>query len=57
LSLDNLQLNKVPGLPQKKLCIVTFHCMDFVFQAGQSIPFSLTAVVHPCPQELAGGSY
>jgi len=58
LSLANLQLNKVPRLPQKKLCIVTFHCLDFVFQAGQSTPFSLTAAgVHPRPQERAGGRY
>ena len=58
LSLANLQLNRVPRLPQKKLCIVTFHCLDFVFQAGQSTPFSLTAAgMHPCPQEHAGSSY
>jgi hypothetical protein len=59
LSLANLQLNKVPGIPQKKLCNVTFHCLKiFVFQAGQSTPFSLTAAgMHPCPQKHAGGSY
>ena len=58
LIVANLQLNKVPGLPQRNFCSVTFHCLDFVFQAGQSTPFSLTAEgVHPRPQERAGGSY
>jgi hypothetical protein len=41
LNLANLQLNKVPGLSQKKLCTVTFHCLDFVFQTGQSTPSAL----------------
>jgi hypothetical protein len=60
LSLANFQLNKVPGLPPKE----ALHCYFLIvwilfFQAGQSTPFSLTAVGFSavCPQELAGGSY
>ena len=37
----NLQLNKVPGLPQRSFYTVAFHCPTFVFQAGQSTPYSL----------------
>jgi hypothetical protein len=56
LIIANLQLNGVPGLPQRSFSIVDFHCLDFVFQAGQSTPFSLTATgMHPRLQ--AGGSY
>ena len=52
LIIANLQLNGVPGLPQKKLLYCTFHCLNFVFQAGQSMPFGLTAAgVHPPLQQ------
>ena len=52
LIVANLQLNGVPGLPQRSFCTVAFHCLNFVFQAGQSMPFSLTAAgVHPCLQQ------
>ena len=52
LVIANLQLNGVPGLPQRSFCTVAFHCLNFVFQAGQSMPFNLTAAgVHPCLQQ------
>jgi hypothetical protein len=37
LIVANLQLNKVPGLPQRSFYPVAFHCFSFVFQAGQSV--------------------
>ena len=49
----NLQLNKVPGLPQRSFYPVAFHCLGFVFQAGQSTPHSLTsASVQPRLQQV-----
>jgi hypothetical protein len=58
LSLANLQLNKVPGLPQKKLYNVTFHCLRFLFfkQVNQHLQPNCGGV-HPRPQERAGDSY
>jgi hypothetical protein len=48
LIVANLQLNKVPGLPQRSFYPVAFHCLTFVFQAGQSMPHSLiSASVQP----------
>jgi hypothetical protein len=41
LIVANLQLNKVPKLPQRRFYPVAFHYLDFVFQAGQSTPHSL----------------
>jgi hypothetical protein len=35
LIVANLQLNKVPGLPQRSFYTVAFHCPTFVSQAGQ----------------------
>jgi hypothetical protein len=38
--------------PKRSFYTVAFHCLDFVFQAGQSRPFSLTAAgVHPGLQQ------
>lgn len=52
LIVANLQLKGVPVLSQRSFCTVAFHCLDFVFQVGQSTPFSLTAAsVHPCLQQ------
>jgi hypothetical protein len=52
LIVANLQLNKVPGLPQRSFCPVAFHCLNFVFQAGQSTPHSLiSASVYPRLQQ------
>ena len=55
LIIANLQLNGVPGLPQRSFCVAAFHCLNFVFQAGQSMPFSLTATgVQPHLQQHSG---
>jgi hypothetical protein len=35
LIVANLQLNKVPGLPQRSFYTVAFHCPTFFSQAGQ----------------------
>jgi hypothetical protein len=44
--------------PKISFCTVAFHCLNFVFQAGQSTPFSLTAAgVHPRLQQHADGNY
>jgi hypothetical protein len=52
LIIANLQLNKVPGLPQRSFYPVAFHCLYFVFQAGQSTSHSLiSASVQPCLQQ------
>ena len=52
LIIANLQLNGVPGLLQRSFCTVAFHCLNFVFHAGQSTPLSLTAAgVHPRLQQ------
>jgi hypothetical protein len=49
----NLQLNKVPGLPQRSFYPVAFHCLNFVLQAGQSTPHSLiSASVQPRLQQV-----
>ena len=52
LIVANLQLNKVPGLPQRSFYPVAFHSLNFVFQAGQSKTHSLIlASVQPCLQQ------
>jgi hypothetical protein len=52
LIVANLQLNKVPGLPQRSFYPVVFHCHSFVFQAGQLMPHSLISTsMQPCLQQ------
>jgi hypothetical protein len=53
LIVANLQLNKVPGLPQRSFYPVAFHCPTFVSQAGQSMPHSLiSASMQPHLQQV-----
>jgi hypothetical protein len=55
LSLANLQLNKVPGLPPKEVlhCYLLIVWISFFFQAGQSTRFSQTAwACIPAPKSM-----
>ena len=52
LSLANLQLNKVPELPQKKLCDVTLHSLRFLSfkQVNLHLQWNCSGHASPAPK-------
>ena len=53
LIVANLQLNRVPGHPQRSFVLLFFNCLDFVFQAGQSTPVFRKRTAHPQQKQVA----
>ena len=58
MCLANLQLNKVPELPQKKLCDVTLHSLRFLSfkQVNLHLKLECSGLASLRPQENTGGN-